>query len=94
MLSISNAYVDHYNISNYIFLMEITKDTRVSDILDKYGDIAAVMETFGIKRVAPFSIRRVITRFITVERAARIHRVPLDQMLEALKKAAFTQPDH
>ena len=29
-------------------LMEITKDTRVSDILTEYGDIADVMEIFGV----------------------------------------------
>jgi len=32
--------------------LEITKDTRVSEILAAYGDIADVMEVFGIKRVA------------------------------------------
>ena len=31
--------------------MQITKDTRVSDILLVYGDIAEVMEVFGVKRV-------------------------------------------
>lgn len=73
--------------------MEINKDTRVYDILDKYGDVADVMETFGIKRVAPFSIRRVITKFLSVERAARIHKVPVDQMVEALRKAVDKQPN-
>ena len=67
--------------------MEITKDTRVSDILDEYGDIADVMEVFGVKRVARFSIRRLATMALTVEWAARIHRVPLDEFLGILKKA-------
>ncbi len=67
--------------------MEITKDTRVSDILDEYGDIADVMEVFGVKRVARFSIRRLATMALTVEWAARIHRVPLDEFLDILKKA-------
>ena len=67
--------------------MEILKDTKVYDILDQYGDIADVMETFGIKRVGTYSLRRIITRFITVERAARIHKVPLDEMLASLRKA-------
>ena len=31
--------------------MEITKDPRVSDILKEYGDIADVMEVFGVQRV-------------------------------------------
>jgi len=30
--------------------MQITKDTRVSTILEEYGDIADVMEVFGVKR--------------------------------------------
>ena len=58
--------------------MEITKDTRVSDILKEYGDIAPVMEVFGVKRVGRYSVRRILTKALTVERAARIHRVPLD----------------
>ena len=67
--------------------MEITKDTRVSAILEEYGDIADVMEVFGIKRVARYSLRMFITKAITVELAARIHRVPLAEFLEILHKA-------
>lgn len=72
--------------------MEITKDTKVYDILEEYGDIADVMEVFGVKRVGTYSLRRVITRFLTVERAAKIHKVPLDEMLSHLEKA--TQSGH
>ena len=67
--------------------MEITKDTRVSAILEEYGDIADVMEIFGIKRVARYSLRTFMTKAITVEMAARIHRVPLAEFLEILHKA-------
>lgn len=67
--------------------MNITKDTRVSNILEEYGDIADVMEVFGIKRVARYSIRALATKAVTVEWAARIHRVPLDEFLEILHKA-------
>ncbi len=80
-------YCDAAYLENSEGIMEITKDTKVYDILEKYGDIADVMETFGVRRVGPFSLRRVITRFISVERAARIHKVPLDDMLSSLKKA-------
>lgn len=45
------------------------------------------MEVFGVKRVGTYSLRRVITRFLTVELAAKIHKVPLDQMLSHLEKA-------
>jgi hypothetical protein len=67
--------------------MEITKDTRVSDILQEYGDIADVMEVFGIKRVGRYSLRRMITKALTVERAARVHRVPVDEFVDILNEA-------
>ena len=71
--------------------MEITKDTRVSDILQEYGDIADVMEVFGVERVARYSFRRVITKALTVEMAARVHRVPLDDFLFTLQQAVEAQ---
>ena len=67
--------------------MEITKNTRESAILEEYGDIADVMEVFGVKRVAGYSFRKMITKAITVEWAARVHRVPLDEFLDTLNKA-------
>lgn len=67
--------------------MEITRDTRVSDILREYGDIADVMELFGVRRVARYSFRRMLTKALTVERAARVHRVPLDEFLVSLNEA-------
>jgi hypothetical protein len=67
--------------------MEITKNTRVANILEEYGDIANVMEVFGIKRVGRYSIRALAAKAVTVEWAARIHRVPLDEFLEILHKA-------
>lgn len=67
--------------------MEITKETRVSDLLEAYGDIADVMEIFGVKRVGRYSLRKLLTKALTVEWAARIHRVPLDEFLAILHKA-------
>jgi hypothetical protein len=67
--------------------MEISKDTRVSDILAEYGDIAEVMELFGVKRVARYSFRRMLTKALTVQVAARVHGVPLDEFLGILHKA-------
>jgi hypothetical protein len=71
--------------------VEITKDTRVSDILTEYGDIAEVMEAFGVKRVGRYSVRRIITKALTVENAARVHRVPLDEFLETLQQAVDSE---
>lgn len=67
--------------------MKIDKNTRVFDILEEYGDIADVMEVFGLKKVGKYSIRRIITRFLTVERASKIHRVPLEDFLNMLHHA-------
>ena len=65
----------------------ITANTRVSDILDEHGDIAEVMESFGIKCVRGNRLRRLIVRSLTVERAAKVHRVPLDDFLVSLRTA-------
>ena len=67
--------------------MEITKDTRISAILEEYGDIANVMEIFGVKRVGKYSLRMFLAKALTVEWAARIHKVPLDEFLEILNQA-------
>jgi hypothetical protein len=71
--------------------MEIMKDTRVADLLEEYGDIAEVMEAFGVKRVGRYSLRMLLAKAVTVEWAARIHRVPLEQFLEILHKAIATK---
>jgi hypothetical protein len=59
----------------------------VSDILKEYGDIADVMEIFGVKRVGGFGLRRFISKFITVKTAAFIHRVPLDKFILMVENA-------
>ena len=73
--------------------MEITKNTRVSAILEKYGDIADVMEVFGVKRVGRYSLRMRAAKAVTVEWAARIHRVPLNEFLEILDRAIAKKQD-
>lgn len=75
--------------------MEINKDTRVSAIIEEYGDIADVIEVFGVKRVGRYSIRRVLTKIIKVKHAALVHRVPLDEFLQMLDRAvrATEQPN-
>ncbi|NOR89056.1 MAG: DUF1858 domain-containing protein [Anaerolineales bacterium] len=71
--------------------MEITEDTRVADILNEYGDIADVMEIFGVHRVGRYSLRRILGKVLTVKMAARIHRVPLDEFLSILEKAVNSE---
>jgi hypothetical protein len=73
--------------------MKITKDTRVAAILEEYGDIADVTEVFGVKRVGRYSLRMLAAKAVTVEWAARIHRVPLDRFLEILHRAIARKQD-
>ena len=73
--------------------MKITKDTRVSAILLKYGDIAEVMEIFGIQRVGRYSLRMFLAKALTVEWAAKIHRVPLDELLAILRQAVLKKQE-
>ena len=73
--------------------MEITKNTRVSEILEKYGDIADVMKIFGVQPVSGYSIRRMLTKALTVEWAARVHRVTLDEFLDILNKAVASKEE-
>lgn len=61
--------------------MEITKKTYVSEILKEYGDIAEIMELFGVKRVGGLGFRKFLTRFITIRTAAFVHRVPLENFM-------------
>lgn len=67
--------------------MKITKDTRISAILEEYGDIAEVMELFGVQRVGRYSVRALAAKALTVEWAARIHRKPLGEFLFVLNQA-------
>lgn len=67
--------------------LEITQKTYVSAILKEYGDIADVMELFGVKRVGGFGIRKILTKVITVRTAAFVHRVPKDDFLAMVQNA-------
>jgi hypothetical protein len=74
--------------------MQITKDTRVSEILLKYGDIADVMEIFGIQRVGKYSLRMFLAKALTVEWAARVHKVPLNEFLDILNQAVAKKQEN
>ncbi len=75
-------------VSNETKPLQITEDTRVSAILTEYGDIAEVMEAFGVNRVGGLALRKTIGRVLTVKGAARLHRVPLQEFLPMVQRAA------
>lgn len=74
--------------------LEITKKTYVAAIIREYGDIADVMELFGVKRVGGFGFRKFLTRFITVRTAAFVHRVPKDDFLLMVQNAVKGKKHH
>ncbi len=65
----------------------VTPDTKIGAVLSRYGDIAEVMESFGVKRVGRFNIRRLVGKVLTVRRAAKIHKLETDEMVAMLQKA-------
>ena len=67
--------------------MKITKNTMVSDILKEHGDIAEIMEIFGVKRVGSFGFRKFLTKFISVRTAAFVHNVPLNGFIRMVENA-------
>jgi len=67
--------------------MKITEKTMVSDILKEHGDIAEVMEIFGVKKVGGYGFRKFLTQFISMKTAAFVHRVPLKPFIRMVEKA-------
>jgi hypothetical protein len=67
--------------------MVITEKTYVSEILNEYGDIADVMEIFGVRRVGGLGLRKFLTKFITIKTAAFVHRVPLNKFILMVENA-------
>ena len=53
----------------------------------EHGDIAEIMEIFGVKKVGGFGIRKILSRFITVKSAAFVHGIPLDKFLKMVQTA-------
>ena len=67
--------------------MRVTADTRIGDVLARYGDVADVMETLGVKRVARYDLRKLLAKALTVRRAAVVHRLDLEEMITRLQAA-------
>ncbi|MEO7123147.1 MAG: DUF1858 domain-containing protein [Lacisediminihabitans sp.] len=72
-------------------IMQITGDTKISEIFAEYGDISEAMMSLGMKGVDGNRLRRFLETKLTVKWAARFHRVPLDKFLELLHTATTSQ---
>ena len=67
--------------------MQITEDTKISDIFEQHGDISEVMVGLGMKGVDGSRLRRFLEKRITVKWAAKVHKVQLDEFLVLINKA-------
>ncbi|GEM_PF-562716 len=67
--------------------LQITPETKIGDVLHRYGDIAEVMESFGVKRVGRLSIRRLVAKVLTVRMAAKVHGLSTEEMVQTLQNA-------
>ena len=67
--------------------LQVTAETRIGDVPARYGDIADVMESLGVKRVGRFDVRRLVGKILTVRWAAKAHGLPLDEMVRRLQTA-------
>lgn len=65
----------------------VTPETKIAEVLSQYGDIADVMETFGVKRVGRYNVRRLLGKALTVRRAAFVHRLSVEDMVGTLQSA-------
>lgn len=67
--------------------MQITEDTKISDIFENHGDISEVMVVLGMKGVDGNRLRRFLEKRITVKWAAKVHKVQMDEFLVLINKA-------
>jgi len=65
-------------------LTEVTKDTKVFDIVDQYPDTLQIFLDFGFKQMANPVMRNTMGRVATIDMATKMHNVDIDKFLNAL----------
>ncbi len=65
-------------------LTEITKDTKVFDIVDQYPDTLQIFLDFGFSQMANPVMRNTMGRVATIDMATKMHNVDMDKFLKAL----------
>ncbi|MCP5003062.1 MAG: DUF1858 domain-containing protein [Planctomycetes bacterium] len=67
-------------------LNEITRETKISDVVGQYPETLEVFLQFGFKQLSNPVARRTIAKMFTVEQATKIHPVQIDVLLKALNE--------
>lgn len=80
-------HLQRFDFGRKGWMMETNKNTKLRAILKAHGDNDEVLAVLGIERGGLHPIRNIVSRFVSVERASRVHKVPLDEMLSSLRQA-------
>lgn len=65
-------------------LTEVTKDTKVFDIVDQYPETLQIFLDFGFSQMANPVMRKTMGRVASVEMATKMHNVDREKFLQAL----------
>jgi hypothetical protein len=65
-------------------LTEVTKDTKVFDIVDQYPETLQIFLDFGFSQMANPVMRNTMGRVASIEMATKMHNVDSDKFLKAL----------
>src|SRR3989338_1278515 len=65
-------------------LTEITKDTKVFDIVDQYPETLQIFLDFGFSQMANPVMRNTMGRVATIDMATKMHNVDIEKFLQVL----------
>jgi len=65
-------------------LTEVTKDTKVFDIVDQYPETLQIFLDFGFSQMANPVMRNTMGRVASIDMATKMHNVDMDKFLKAL----------
>ncbi len=67
-------------------LSEITKDTKISDVVEQYPETIDVFSEFGFKQILNPVARKTVAKMFTIKQATKMHPVEIDELLKALNE--------
>ncbi|HHT9127988.1 MAG TPA: DUF1858 domain-containing protein, partial [Candidatus Wujingus californicus] len=65
-------------------LLQITKDTKVFDVVDQYPETLQVFLDFGFNQMANPVMRKTMGRVASIDMATKMHNVDLDKFINAI----------
>ena len=65
-------------------LLEITRDTKVFDVVDQYPETLQIFMDFGFSQMANPVMRKTMGRVASIDMATKMHNVDLDKFINAI----------